>query len=71
MVHCLSQPVTLVSLLHSHTRDAPQLSTKWHPPEGWSQKVIERELKKQAAEFERKCKKIIRKAETSDQGTDL
>ncbi len=47
---------TYYEILFRVSRDAPQLSTKWHPPEGWSQKVIDRELKKQAAEFERKCK---------------
>lgn len=47
---------TYYEILYRVSRDAPQLSTKWHPPEGWSQKVIDRELQKQAAEFERKCK---------------
>lgn len=36
-------------------RDRPTLSTRWYPPEGWSQKSIEKELNKVAAEFERKC----------------
>ncbi len=31
------------------------LSTRWYPPEGWSRKAIERELHKQAAEFERRA----------------
>lgn len=37
-------------------RDRPQLSTRWYVPDGWSQRAIDRELAKQAAEFERKCK---------------
>lgn len=30
-------------------------STRWYPPEGWSQKSIDRKLAKVAAEFERQC----------------
>ena len=36
-------------------RDRPTLSTRWYTPEGWSQKSIDKELNKVAAEFERKC----------------
>lgn len=31
------------------------MSTRWYPPEGWSQKAIDRELAKVSAEFERRC----------------
>lgn len=37
-------------------RSRSQLTTRWYIPDGWSQKAIDRELAKQAAEFERKCK---------------
>ena len=39
----------------SRGRERGYLSTRWYPPEGWSRKAIERELAKQAAEFERKA----------------
>lgn len=39
----------------SRGREKGYLSTRWYPPEGWSRKAIERELQKQAAEFERKA----------------
>lgn len=38
------------------SRERPTLSMNWYIPDGWSQKAIERELGKVAAEFERKCK---------------
>lgn len=38
------------------SRERPELTTRWYVPEGWSEKAIERELQKQAAEFERRCK---------------
>lgn len=37
-------------------RSRSQLTTRWYVPDGWSQRAIDRELAKQAAEFERKCK---------------
>lgn len=37
-------------------RDRPTLTKRWYPPDGWSQKAIDRELKKVAAEFERQCR---------------
>ena len=36
------------------SRDRPTLTKRWYPPEGWSQRAIDRELAKVAAEFERK-----------------
>lgn len=37
------------------SRERPELTTRWYVPEGWSAKAIDRELQKQAAEFERQC----------------
>ena len=44
-----------------------KLSRRWYVPEGWSQKAIERELARVAAEFERQCHEgiIISNAEYS------
>lgn len=39
----------------SRGRGNSYLTTRWYVPEGWSQKAIDRELKKVAAEFERQC----------------
>ena len=38
------------------SRDTPEYSMRWYVPDGWSQKVIDRELAKVSAEFERKCR---------------
>ena len=38
------------------SRDRPELSTRWYIPNGWSQTAIDRQLSKESAEFERKCK---------------
>lgn len=43
-------------IIVSMGRGNPQLTSKWYPQKGWSQKTIDRELVKEAAEFERKCK---------------
>ena len=40
----------------SRGRGKSYLSTRWYIPDGWSQKAIDRELAKQAAEFERRVK---------------
>ncbi len=37
------------------SRNAPEYSTTWTAPEGWSDKVIQREVLKVAADFERRC----------------
>lgn len=37
-------------------RGCPELTTRWYVPSGWSQRAIDRELAKVAAEFERRCK---------------
>lgn len=38
------------------SRDEHERSTRWYVPDGWSAKAIEREVTKQAAEFERRCR---------------
>ena len=43
-------------IIVSRGRGKSQLTTRWYPPKGWSQKAIERELVKVKAEFERKVK---------------
>lgn len=49
----------------SRGRSMPRLYSRWYPPEGWSQRAISRELTKQAAEFERRCKagEVVSRAE--------
>lgn len=51
------------------SRDRPELSTRWYVPNGWSRKAIERELAKQSAEFERRCKagEVLSRAEKTQQ----
>ncbi len=39
----------------SRGRGKSYLSTRWYVPDGWSQKAINRELAKVAADFERRC----------------
>lgn len=53
----------------SRGRGSAPLSTRWYPPEGWSQRAIDRELAKVAAEFERRCQagEIISRAERREQ----
>ena len=38
------------------SRDRSELTTRWYPPTGWSERSIQRELARQAAEFERRCR---------------
>lgn len=40
----------------SRGRGKSYLISRWYPPDGWSQKAIDRELAKVAAEFERQVK---------------
>ena len=56
-------------IIVSRGRGRSQLSTRWYPPSGWSQKSIERELAKVAAEFERKAKagEILSREEEREQ----
>lgn len=52
----------------SRGRDKSYLSRRWYPPDGWSQKAIDRELTKVAAEFERQVAngEVISKAEQKE-----
>ncbi len=49
----------------SRGRSLPRLTTRWFPPDGWSQKAIDKEVNKVAFEFEQQCKdgKILSKSE--------
>lgn len=38
------------------SREASEFTTRWYVPDGWSEKLIQRELAKQAAEFDRRCR---------------
>ena len=52
----------------SRGRGKSYLSTRWYVPDGWSRRAIEKELAKQAAEFERKVHagEITSKAEQKE-----
>lgn len=52
----------------SRGRGQSYLTTRWYVPDGWSQKAIDKELTKQAAEFERKVKagEIVSRAEQAE-----
>lgn len=39
----------------SRGRGKSYLTTRWYPPDGWSQKAIDRALAKEMADFERRC----------------
>ena len=43
----------------SRGRSKSYLTRRWYPPEGWSQKAIDRELARVAAEFERDWKSVV------------
>ena len=53
----------------SRGRNKTYLTRRWYPPEGWSQKAIDRELARIAAEFERQVQagEIISRAEKRQQ----
>lgn len=55
-------------IIVSRGRGKSQLTTRWYPPETWSQKAIDRELAKVKAEFERKVKagEIVSKEEQAE-----
>ena len=46
---------TFYEIQVSRGRSRSRLTSRWYPPEGWSQKAIDREVAKVAAEFERRC----------------
>ena len=43
-------------IIVSRGRGRSALTSRWYPPQGWSQRAIDRELTRVAAEFERKVK---------------
>ena len=53
----------------SRGRGVSRLTSRWYPPQGWSQKAIDRELTRVAAEFERQVKagEVITRAEKREQ----
>lgn len=46
---------TFYEIAVSRGRGNPRVTTRWYPPEGWSQRTVDRELAKVAADLERKC----------------
>ena len=59
---------TFFEIRVSRGRGQSYLTRRWYVPEGWSQKAIDRELSKQAAEFERQVKfgEIVSKEEQKE-----
>lgn len=47
---------TFYEIAVSRGRKQPRVFTRWYVPEGWSQRAIDRELTKVAADFERRVK---------------
>ncbi len=47
---------------------ANPITTRWYPPESWSQKAIDRALAKEASEFERRCHEgeVVSRAEQKE-----
>ena len=56
------------SIRVSRGRSKAPLSSRWYPPEGWSQRTIDRALAKEAAEFERRCAvgEVVSRAELKE-----
>ena len=52
----------------SRGRGKSYLTTRWYPPDGWSQKAIDRALAKESAAFERRCREgeVISRAEQKE-----
>lgn len=46
---------TFYEIAVSRGRGNSRVTSRWYPPEGWSQRTIDRELAKVAADLERKC----------------
>ena len=53
----------------SRGRGVSRLTSRWYPPHGWSQKAIDRELTRVAAEFERQVKagEVVTRAEKREE----
>lgn len=56
-------------IIVSRGRSSAPLTMRWYAPAGWSQRAIDRELVKVAAEFERQCKAgdVLSRAEKAEQ----
>jgi len=52
----------------SRGRGKSYLTTRWYPPEGWSQKAIDRALAKEMSDFERRCHEgvVVSRAEKKE-----
>lgn len=52
----------------SRGRGKSYLTTRWYPPDGWSQKAINRALAKETADFERRCRvgEVVSRAEQKE-----
>ena len=59
---------TFYEIQVSRGRGKSYLTTRWYPPDGWSQKAVERALTKEAAEFERRCREgeVVSRAEQKE-----
>lgn len=59
---------TFYEIRVSRGRGKSYLTTRWYPPEGWSQKAIDRALAKEASEFERRCHEgeVVSRAEQKE-----
>ena len=52
----------------SRGRGKSYLTSRWYPPDGWSQKAIDRALAKEASEFKRRCheREVVSRAEQKE-----
>ena len=52
----------------SRGRGKSYLTSRWYPPDGWSQKAIDRSLAKEASEFEHRCHEgeVVSRAEQKE-----
>ena len=59
---------TFYEIRVSRGRGKSYLTTRWYPPEGWSQKAIDRALAKETSEFERRCHEgeVVSRAEQKE-----
>ena len=66
--HTTKDGQTFYEIRVSRGRGKSYLTTRWYPPEGWSQKAIDRALVKEAAEFERRCHdgEVVTRAEQKE-----
>ena len=55
----------------SRGRGKSRLSTRWYPPHGWSQRAIDKEIKKQEAAFEKAVETAYKAVMKPKEGTIL